>query len=278
VVERDPLVYEFASPIKGSYPIHYDPTHFHTTHRRFDLRVQIRTIAHHAKMYVTWFGPLALGTLVLLAASRDRRRTALGMLAHWPLLLPTLAALAMYSLVLLEGRYVVPFAIILWACLLDGIYRAGDADASRLVGAVALVLGAWLVVPVAFYASGVPDLIRQSRVDPDVHRAAASRLRELGVPAGAKFGVIGRGSWQYWAHLGGYRITAEAPHDVRTPSVDSVWTSTTVYQRVVRAFSDAGVDVIVTEAPAADTVRGWRRVGTAGYPLYVLQLRDGAGE
>src|SRR5688572_4070376 len=109
-----PPVYEFGSPIPGTYPLSLDPSYWYDgVTPRMQLGRQLRALAASARFYFDLFAReqgVSLGaTLILIALSGEawrRSRLLPGALPGWPLALIGLGmtALALYALVYVESR------------------------------------------------------------------------------------------------------------------------------------------------------------------------------
>jgi len=112
----DPAVYEFAAPIQGSYPPWYDPSYWYEGVRpHFLLKGQLWALFRAANMYLKIFSKSGALWAVLVRCGSPGKALAWGSFSPgaWLVILPSVAALAMYSLVLVEFRYVAPFALML---------------------------------------------------------------------------------------------------------------------------------------------------------------------
>src|SRR5436190_3359479 len=112
-----PSVYEFATPIKGSYPVWFNPSYWHEGIRpKFRLDPQVMAIRVGWYSYKALLSPLNYFfwiTLLLLLVQfwsgfsfRDQLREA------WRMIFPSIAALALFWPVHVEGRYVAAFIVI----------------------------------------------------------------------------------------------------------------------------------------------------------------------
>ncbi len=112
----DPAVFEFASPIQGSYPPWYDPSYWYDGVRpHFSLKGQLWALFRAANLYLKIFsksGALWVVLLAVLVVGKKALAWESFASGAWLVILPSVTALAMYSLVLVEFRYVAPFALI----------------------------------------------------------------------------------------------------------------------------------------------------------------------
>jgi hypothetical protein len=181
----------------------------------------------------------------------------------WLVMLPSIAALAMYSLVLVEYRYVSPFALMLL------VWTISRAEFSQTI-APAAPRDAWRVMVLALaMAIGWPllnDIDRAIRNPPYEDAQVARGLHDLGFSPGAQLGYIGSGGDAYWAHLAQDRIIAEIPgrEQTRFASADSE-KKIAILQR----FTAVGAQAVVTKNPAvAGSMPGWQRIGETHYYVW----------
>jgi len=256
----DPAVYEFASPIPGSYPPWYDPSYWYEGVRpHFSLKGQLWALFRSANLYLKIFSKSGALWVVLVAVWVARRKAlvAWGRFAKgaWLAILPSLATLAMYCVVLVEFRYVAPFALmlLLWVLARMRIVTAAEPQFVRrflLVVVLALSLAAgWAVARDAY------DVIRNK---PYEHWIVAQQLHAIGIAPGTDVGYIGTGLDAYWAHLAGVRIIMEIP-DKDMPNFAAADVSRR--EQVLALFSSVGAKAVVTRnAQAANPADGWRQI------------------
>ena len=255
----DPAAYEFASPIAGSYAPWYDSSYWYEGVRpHFQLKGQLWALFRAANLYLKIFsksGALWVGFVALWVASR--RALAWGSFARgaWLVILPSVAALAMYSLVLVEFRYVAPFALMLMLWMLARIRILGVAEPRSLkrfhlvfVLAPAFAV-AWAVAHDLF------DVIQNKPYEPWV---VAQQLHAMGFPPGTEVGFIGTGLEAYWAHLAGMRIIVEIP---ATEQQRFIAADDHRRQKVLALFSSVGARAVLTKnADVANPADGWRQI------------------
>jgi hypothetical protein len=275
VVHEAPLLYEFATPIAGTYPPWYDPTYWYDGVKpQFNLRQQFANSVRLLRVYAkAFFGEYAFfvgGTLVLLAFSltaeskdsNSRWRAALNSLrAQWPLFVPAVAALGMYCIVYVELRYVGPFVFLLLMGIVCSARSIAQNDTAfrRLAFAFAIVMWALLGV----------GAIRESAHthDDSVHCRVAEGLWELGVERGARIGHIGNSFKAYWARFARLKISAE----IRPEDADGFFSGNADSQSsVIRAFQSCGVKAIVTKN-GAELNQDWIPVPDTNYSVYLFK-------
>jgi hypothetical protein len=209
-----PLILEFDSPIKGTFPLWYDPAYWYAGAKlRFDLRQQVTALRAALREYQNMFFQAAVflsGSIVLcILAVREKRFCNLSLRESWLLTWP-LTAMLMYAFVFVEGRYVGAFLVLLWLA----IYGALMFRLNRQVAAAvcATVAGTVMIPFLADLAAKSPhiarDLVRSRQPD---YQAVAVGLRNLGLHSGDRLAVVGEGFESYYARYARLRIVAEIP-------------------------------------------------------------------
>lgn len=266
----DPPMYEFAQPISGSYPPWYDPSYWYDGIRpHFVIRGQLWVLFRALNMYFKIFsktGALYVVFMALLWTIERCGRWQLVSTGMWLALLPAIAALAMYSLVLVELRYVSPFALMLLVWTFSRVEFARTAD-PQFLRRVRLVVMLSPIVAIAWAViRDARDVIRNQ---PYEQWQVASALPDFSVPSGASLGYVGSGGDAYWAHLAGDRIIAEIPGKDQSP-----FTSTSLERKyaILQKFMEAGAQAVVTKnATVANSMPGWQRIRNTQYYIWRLQ-------
>jgi hypothetical protein len=255
----DPDVFEFSSPVQGSYPPWYDPSYWYDGARpHFSVRNQAWALFRASNMYLKIFSKSGALWAVLVAILVVRRKLlGWGRISSgaWLVFLPSLAAVAMYSLVLVEFRYVAPFALMLLVWMLSRMKIATGAG-PLFVRRFHLVIV--LAPALAIAGAAGRDLNTVVRNKPYEPWVVAQRLNEMGISPGTDVGYIGTGLDAYWAHLAGVRIVVEIP-DEQEPRF--IRAGAARRQQVLALFSSAGAKAVVTKnADAANPADGWHPI------------------
>ena len=255
----DPDVFEFSSPVSGSYPPWYDPSYWYDGVRaHFSVKAQAWALYRAANMYLKIFsksGALWVVLLAILVVGRKLLGWGRSSSGAWLVFLPSLAALAMYSLVLVEFRYVAPFALMLLMWMLSRMKIATGAG-PLLVRRFHFVIILAPALAIAWAAGrDLYDIARNKPFEPWV---VAQRLQEMGIPPGTDVGYIGTGLDAYWAHLAGVRIIVEIPDEQQSRFIGA---GAARRQQVLALFSSVGAKAVVTKnANAANSADGWRPI------------------
>lgn len=267
----DPAVFEFAAPVQGSYPPWYDPSYWYDGVRpHFSVSGQAWALFRASNLYLKIFSKSGALWVVVVAILVVRRRLlgwGRSSFGAWLAFLPSVAALVMYALVLVEFRYVAPFALMLLMWVLSRMKIATGAGPLLVrrfhiivVLAPALAVG-WAV------ARDLYDVVRNKSYEPWV---VAQRLHEMGIPPGTDFGYIGTGLDAYWAHLAGVRIIVEIPDAQQSRFIGA---DAARRQKVLALLSSSGAKAVITKnAAAANSVDGWRPIPGTHHFIWQQQL------
>lgn len=264
-----PAIYEFRTPIKATYPIHYDPSYWYegvTPH--FEVKQQLNALMANFRTYrsivfSTCNISLTISLLILFwytGCGRGLRNIA----AQWYLLVPAIAALSMYSLVHVESRYVGPFIVLLWLSIFSSVSFSHRQILNKLPTLVSITVAT--LVAIAMIISIARDFV--NRDDPVTHTnwQVAEGLRGRNIQPGDQVAFIGISYEAYWARLAQVRIIAEAPEP------DKFWAADdSTKNQAILTFEKAGARAIVTRTlPVNITNDGWRKIEDTDYYVYLL--------
>lgn len=278
IIYSNPAVYEFSSPVAGTYPLWYDPSFWQEgLNVRFDLISHLKLLFIHLKVYyysvLFPLGGLLAGFCVLFFAGWKKWLSIQNIAAYKSLLTVSLAALFLYTAVRVETRYIGVFVVLLWMGLLSGVRlpEAGDAKklASGLVVAILVqmpLVAAFQLIPRAL--ESVYELAKgeQSLAHPEWY--IASVLRQKGIKPQEKVAVVGHGFNAYWAHLARVKIVVEIPDK----EVPVFWKSNdTKKAEIITVLRRIGIRAIVArDVPCCVSSFGWEKIQDTDY--YVLFL------
>ena len=261
----DPATFEFSSPVQGSYPPWYDPSYWYDGARpRFRVKDQLWALFRAANVYLKIFSKSGALWVVLVALLVVRKKAlAWGSFAAsaWLVILPSMAALAMYSLVLVEFRYTAPFALV-WMMWMLARMRILSAAKPRLLMRFHVVM---ILAPSVAVAGAVTvDLFKVIVNKPYEPWVVAQQLHAMGIAPGTDVGFIGIGLQAYWAHLAGVRIIVEIPEVEQWRFVGA---DAARRQQVLALLTSAGAKAVITKnAEVAKSAEGWRQIpGTQHY-------------
>jgi hypothetical protein len=268
-----PDVYEFASPIHATYPLHFDPFYWN---EGIQPRPNVHGIIHmsviNAKLYLKLFFlqyyvvPLTI-FLFLAALRQDVQAMFRHLLKHWPLLLIAVSAMCIFGAIWVEPRYVAGYLLLLWPpfFLATGAFSTND---HRLANAAALSL-AITVLPM--FADGVIEHRKLTCQQNNLNTALA--VKQASIRPGDKIAYVGDPLWAVWAKLDKVSIVAEVrslrPGDEQGTSF---WQSSDSEQAAVYdALIKIDARAIFAIVPSTGVPKGWQQVD--GTQLCVKFLR-----
>jgi hypothetical protein len=278
----DPPIYEFAAPIGGTYPISLDQTYWYEgVVVRFDLGNQLRQLMASALDYADLFifqqAAVLFGLALLYSLHQWGHFSPLAGLRGWLLSGVGLLGLLLYAPILVAGRYVGAFMLLLWSDLLAQVRLPDTAVARYVIRSVTLLMILFTVANVALFnlqrfadlsGGSEPPGPTEIAGPPAWPGAVAEELWRLGVAPGDQVAVIGYAFDSYWARLARVKIVAET----LGWQADALWLGEPAFQEEVLAtFASAGANAVVAEyVPPYAKLSGWHQVGNSNYYIYLL--------
>jgi hypothetical protein len=254
-----PAIYDIDAPIPGTLPIWYDAGYWYRGVIAPVLPLAIiRAIVRHVRVCLELFAVLLVGGVAAAVAGPVSWRTFLAMRPSPMLVVPAIAVIVMYMLVLVQSRYVASFALLLFAGLVPP--WATDALSRRL--RTGLAVGAVAAFLLAAY---------QARVDATYWRGSAraradvvAALDTRGVGSGSRIGFIGEAYDAMWARTARLRFVSLVP----LAETQRFWELDAESRAAVLLhMQQHGAQAIVAESPAAGVnIDGWERLPSAGVP------------
>ncbi len=269
----NPPIYEFATPIKGTLPVWYDPSYWtEGAAPRVSLKQELLVVHRWLMFYFDMLFPNQAAlfvSFVVLWLIAGQHLALQQMAARWPVWLIGLAGLAMYALVFVEPRYVAGFFTLLWVGLFSGLRMPSVRESRRLVSIVTLAVVIATVSPTAVSIAG--DLTRIVKGQPHNQFQVAEDLRELGVVPGDRVARIGGLFNVGWARLLRVTIVADIP---RTDWREFWCAKPEVQAQVIETFRRLGATAIVAEQTPGNTVYSpgpeWHRLGDGTF--YAMKI------
>jgi hypothetical protein len=263
-----PRVFEFATPIKGTYPLTDLSYWMDGVTPHFTLRGQLRILRQSAGTFFLMFLTqleFAVGLLTLLMCHEKWRACIATIARLWPLWLPATAACLAYSIVLVENRYVAPFLVFMWLAAFAGVVSLPLEDSMRVARSV--VIGVVCVTGIKAVKYCVTDLLTLSHQE-NVYWDVAQSLPKVGVKPGDKVAVIASKAGVHWARLANVQIVSEMPFGDN----ELFWSADhETQERVFAAFASAGAhSVVVTDLPRCASDQGWTQLGNTSYYAHSL--------
>ena len=259
-----PPIYEFATPLKGTIPIWYDPSYWSDgAVPRVTIVRQLQTIHHWVAAYLdmlfTTQASLLVGFIVLCFMP-GRSLLVRQMTARWPVWFTGLAGLGMYAMVYVDLRYIAAFFTLFWVGLYAGLVMPPGRDGKRLVSLITLAVAIAIAGPTLSAAAGHFSEAVKGR--PHTQWQASQDLERMGVAPGDRVARIGGLFGVDWARLSRVTVVAEVPR----ANAREFWCgSRKLQQQVIETFRRLGVTAIVAEQVPSDGVfepgPEWRRLG-----------------
>jgi hypothetical protein len=281
----DPVIYEFAEPIGGTYPMSYDPGYWtEGLTPNVDVGQQSAALIYNGVVFFELFirqqGAFLATALLLFLMSLGLRSSAGPGAGEWGLIAWAVTAFGLYGLVFVEPRYIGAFVVLFWAGVLSFVRCPRGGAPERLLGAGGIMLALFVFINIAaFNLDGLGALLgvrAQSEAQesqftggPSTHHPeVAHGLIGLGLERGSRVGLIGYSFDASWARLARLKIVAE----ILPEEAPRFWSADPARQsEALAAFADAGARAVVAEPyPAAPQDPGWRPVGKTGYRVYIF--------
>lgn len=267
-LSSDPAIFEFATPIAGTYPPWYDPSYWsqgagiafrpgdflRALHRQIQL---YGYLVHHRQLPLVF----ALATLFLL--SRDKSRILAGMRPFWPVLLLGATPFAMYAVVHAEGRYLAPFFVLLWTTLMAGLLVGVNDNLDRrvLLSIVSVAAGLMLVEAVTV----TPAAAGSARLQYEI----AERTQTLGLKRGDPVAIVTGDLDYFWARLAGARIIMQV--DFGKSGCPDCQKLPPEWAKAKQILAANGVVLVVSPCiPGVVDQPGWQQLGATGAFAYRL--------
>ncbi len=276
-----PVIYKFASPIPGTYPPWYDPAYWtEGLKAHFDLKNQLRVLKltslnYYRLLLLSDAGLVAVVIMLFSMTPLGAKSSCKSVCQHWHLLIPALVGLGAFFLLIVDGRYVAPFALLLWLGILSGLRLPSSEQSHKLL--VSAVLAIMITVGVPVIASIILDWSEARHTGP-VDWQIAQSLHQVGIQPGDKVAFIRRspaGDF-FWARLAKIQIIAEVP-----PSdADEFWATTpSVRTDIFDALAKTGAKAIIaSEKPPGATGAAWQRLGATDNYAHLLRPAESSAE
>ncbi len=278
VLYTHPPVYEFATPIGGTYPLWYDFSYWYEGIKpRFDWHSQWHAsraiLAQYAGTFYFRTGPLVAAALALTLfahLSGAGWGAIRGLQDSWPFWLVGGAGLASFVWVDFAPQRIVPFVIMLWLGIFGAMKFTREEVTVRAITSVVSASLILLMVSAGHQAvkQGV-DIVRGGSAGMFLtghpQWEVASELRRIGVGQGDRVAVIGPGFNEFWARLARVKIVAEIPDE------GVLWQMKPEdVRRVITTLARSGAKVAVAREVPSGQRPNWIAIGNTGYFAWVL--------
>lgn len=275
-----PAVFEFATPIAGTYPPWYNPIYWNEGARiRYSLSDFYHAAIRNARIYVWLFHrrqtPLICGLVIFLLLLPSMKMFAHELRRQWPLLTFTLFPFFLFAMVHVEPRFTGAFFVLLWTVLFAAAVESMRGVPAKAIYAIAGTVAAMMTIE-AMLVSGPTtpiESLQYATASParDSQWRIAQALQAFGSRPGDQAAIVGSDLPYFWARLARVKIVAE----VRPPNI--------AYDR--QAHNDLAAeweharDILLT-TPAKFVVSpaipgivdqpGWERLGATDAFVYRL--------
>ncbi|HEV8037523.1 MAG TPA: hypothetical protein VGP62_01580 [Bryobacteraceae bacterium] len=273
-LSSSPAIFEFATPIGGTYPPWYDPTYWSQGARiafrpgdfarALERQIQLYGyLVHHRQLPLVF----ALATLFLL--SRDKSRIFARTHQFWPVLLLGATPFAMYAVVHAEGRYLAPFFVLLWTTLMAGLLIGLNESLERrvLLSIVTVAAALMLVEAVAV----TPVAAEPARLQYEI----AERTQTLGLRRGDPVAIVTGDLDYFWARLVGARITMQVDFGglkFGKSACPECQKLSPEWAKAKQILAANGVVLVVSPCISGVVDQpGWQKLGATGAFAYRLQ-------
>lgn len=267
-----PAIFEFRAPVGGTFPPWYDPSYWYEGVKlQFDLAQQTKALITGLGSFAYIFyyfrsGRLVTSLYAFLVIVCMRRAGAKSIRERLNIIVPTIFATCMYSLVVVEPRYLGAFIVL----FIIGTLAGARLPAGRY--AQLCLIYVMLIAPVSIViASGCERVYRdqlemaENAGDPHEHWRIAQSLGQYGIGPGSEVASVGYSFSPYWARLARLKIVAEMP------VVEPFWADRAKHDEVIGAFMKSGAKAIIArELPPSAVQAGWERIEYTRACVYIL--------
>jgi hypothetical protein len=285
----DPPIYEFGTPIGGTYPPWYDPAYWYEGVKvHFNFRQQLSRLVVSLQIYLSsifdthvpftsylYYGPdvLIVCYLILFFMSQRARLVFRDFLERKVILLPAIVGLGMYAVLWINPRYLAVYFVLLWVGVFSSLRLPDTKESKRLSASVCcaafLVMFMTIAVPLTFnFYSDIRELM-EGKAD-FVQAQVAEGLKKMGIGPGTKIATIGYafGDYAFSARLGRLKIISE----IDFSDEDRFWhADSSVRSLVYRKFAETGAKVVLSkDIPPLILADGWEKIDNTNYYVYVL--------
>jgi hypothetical protein len=267
-----PTIFEFGTPIAGSYPPWYDPSYWNegvNVHVSVleQLRVFLRNVRLYADLFLfTELAAFSVCAVVLFFLAPTLHVVMRDLWRSHMLWFPSIAALSLYALVLVERRYLGGFLILLWVGVFLSVRLPDSRDAQRIARAVTLAI---LAITTARMSLMTAQLIAEApTLGANGPAKVSQALTQLHLPADAAVACVGHACYsREWARISRVRIVAEVPpteNGELSTDERQFWAADPgLRTRILTTIRQTGAIAIVAEPPPGVSLAGWFEVGDA---------------
>ena len=275
-LQSNPDVYEFGTPVGGTYPLWYDASYWTDgVKARFNLAGQLRVLKGTLRSFASTVleqGPLVVVLVSLIFVDFAAYQYWRQLRRVWPVWFPGIAAIVLYLLVWYENRYVACFLTII-GLICFGAIRVVPSTAARRT-AVAMVLTAAGLNLFAVSFATTKNLYSSVFRPRNTQWEVAEALWQSGIRPGDGVATItDHRMGDYWARLAQVKIVEDIPFEEtsRLASLDSDSRS-----QLLEILEMPGARAVITAPePPQGTGLPWKRLGQTPYFSFLLPQKSG---
>lgn len=273
-----PEVFEFATPVAGTYAPWYDPTYWYEGLKvKFSIVRQIQASLKNSLFYYKRFLGILLFVYLVLVCMGDSLWQSLKELKQsWRLLIPATAGLSAYllnsdlDLTFMQTqpstRLIAVFIVLLFAGVFSSVRLPKSSESKKLIAGMTI---ATLVIVGGFLSYDASKYLGASLHTKHPQWEIAEDLRKSGIQPGDRVAHLGLREY-YWARLAKVKIVAEIPKE------DEFWTEdAAVRNKVLETVEKTGAKAIVQKAgldiPDGALTEGWRKISNTDSYVYLFK-------
>ncbi|MBI3590006.1 MAG: hypothetical protein HY094_01340 [Candidatus Melainabacteria bacterium] len=273
----NPTIFKFQNEFRNAtYPPAYDISYWYDGAKlQFDLKEQINALISNIHIYYYIFiysqKELFIIFIFLFYLTGQKIICLKNILKNWFLILPSLCVFFMYSLIVVEERYLGGYVVLLWLSLFSGISLKSKEDSKHVLSCSVLTILTVMLIRFTCMGFDYLSLTAQNlNLGKNANRmwCVANELKKLGLKEGDNVATFIDETNQYWARIGRFRIISEIPLNEETKDF---WESNqTKIPEIIKTIAKTGAKVIVTENIPTPLLReakqkGWRTLGNTNY-------------
>ena len=273
----NPPVYEFGTPIGGTFPSWQDPTYWYEgLELNFNPKQLIEVIGGNALFYFNLFlGVLIFCYLIFVFIGRGLRASVKKIPENWSVLLPAVAGLGIYMTVIdltqsfWPTRYIAPFIVLFFAGIFVSVRLLNSRESKRLITSLTLVV--LVAVGSNLFDHTSKNVAAMTKERENTQYQIAEGLRELGINPGDKVAYLGTIINNVsWARLARVQVVAEVRY------APTFWNKPPLVRNqiieTIKKKSKAGAIVYryKGELPDAVPANDWHKIGNTNCQVYFL--------
>lgn len=276
-----PPVYEFGTPIRGTYPPWTEPSYWYEGLTvKFNLKKMIRILWRNTSFYYTQFlGSLILSYLILICvASRFRSFLIRDLAKNWRLFIPAIAGLVIYMIptdfqlnfIRLQPstRFIAPFIVLLFAGAFASVRLPNSHKSKKLIVSLSTIA---LIIIVGRSYQESQTFVTVLRQPEHIHWQVTDGLNQLKSQSGEKVAILGsEDDHEFWARLARVKIVAQIP-DISNFWAQDVESISEVFKTVEKTGARIIVNSPQSKMPDSISTASWQKIGNTGYSVHFLR-------